>query len=307
MNKLIIFLVLFFGTSIFAFGQDEITKVLSPEEVKIEVTNSQGLPKELEGLSWNRWTSKNFVVCSLNDPQAQYLHKHLELVKGWTFARWGMYDIDLSVPCKLICVDNKDIYRKLFNLNSTKVEIRRSGGKITETVIFLLIDGPPSHTVPIPLSEVCLAEFAQRYNGNFGIWTYRGMGNLNGTLEQIRKRILEIKPRLEKNEPLFFSKGILEMDVEQYKLLSDDQKILFDNCATIFALMIRKEFGQEKYLRFLQQTSEGPPEDAIKTVLLFGGYDNFDRTFKRYMIDLSNDVASGKTPDSYLQVSERAN
>lgn len=308
MNKLIQTLVLFFIIPAFAFGQEEITKVLSPEEVKVEVKNSQGLPKELEGLSWNRWTSKNFVVCSLNDPQAQYLHKHLELVKGWCFSRWGMYDIDLSVPCKLICVDNKDVYRKLFNLNATKVEVRRdSGGRITETVIFLLIDGPPSHTVPTPLTEVCLAEFAQRYQGNFGVWTFRGMGKLNGTLEQIRKSILNIKPRLEKNEPLFFSKGILEMTYDQYKLLPDDQKVLYDDCATVFALMIRKEFGQDKYLRFLQKTAENAPEEAIKEVLMFGGYDNFDRVFKRYMTDLSNDIAATKTPDSYLQIRERTN
>jgi|688.fasta_scaffold96059_5 hypothetical protein len=308
MNKFFQSIVLFLFLTIHAYGQVEIAKVSNPEEVKIEVKNSRGLPKELEGLFWNRWTSKNFVVCSLNDPQAQYLHKHLELVKGWTFSRWGMYDIDLSVPCKLICVDNKDIYRKLFNLSATKVEIRRdSSGKITETVIFLLIDGPPSHTVPIPLTEVCLAEFAQYYQGNFAIWTFRGMGKLNGTLEQIRKCILEVKPKLEKNEPLFYSKGILEMNYEQYKTLPEDQKLLFDNCATIFALMIRKEFGQEKYLKFLQKTAENAPQDGVKKVLMFNDYDGFDRALRRYMIDLSNDITSGKTPDSYLQINERSN
>lgn len=287
------------------YGQEQIIKVLNPEEVSIEVKKSQGLPKELEGLSWNRWTSKNFVVCSLNDPQAQYLNKHLEFVKVWIFSRWGMYDIDFSAPCKLICVDNKDIYKKLFNLTSTKVEVRKNAdGKITETVVFLLIDGPPSHTVPIPLTEVCLAEFAQKYNANFGIWVSKGMSNINGTLEQIRDRILDIKPRLEKNEPLFFSKGILELDNDQYNALPDDKKQLYDNCATIFTLMIRKEFGQERYLKFLQKTSEEAPEEAIKKVLMFGGYDEFDRVFKRYMVDLSNDVLNGKTPDDYLQIKE---
>lgn len=299
-------LSIIFITTTSIFGQDEITKVSSPEEVKLEVTKSNGLPKELEGLSWNRWTSKNFVVCSLNDPQAQYLHKHLELVKGWTFSRWGMYDIDLSVPCKLICVDNKDIYKKLFNLNNTKVEIRKNGGgKIIETVIFLLIDGPPSHTVPIPLTEICMAEFAQKYNGNFGVWTYKGMSYLNGTLDQIRKNILDIKPLLDKNEPLFYSKGLLEMDYERYRLLSDEQKSTFNSCSTVFALMIRKEFGQEKFLKFLQKTAENAPEQALKEILLFEDYDKFDKVFKRYMVDLTNDISVGRTPDSYLQIKEK--
>lgn len=306
MKKFLLIVLAIFAMPLKA--QDEITKVLKPDEVSVEVKKSNGLPKELEGLSWNRWTSKNFVVCSLNDPQAQYLHKHLELVKGWTFSRWGMYDIDLSVPCKLLCVDNKDIYRKLFNLESTKVEVRRNGsGKITETVIFLLINGPPSHTVPIPLAEICISEFAQKYNADFGVWTYKGMSNLNGTLEQIRSRILETKTKLDKNEPLFFSKGLLETNFEQYKILSEDDKKIFDDCSTIFTLMLRKEFGQEKYLKFLQKTSEGPPENAVKSVLMFKDYNELDQSIKRYMIDLSNDVSLGKTPDSYLQIKERNN
>jgi hypothetical protein len=71
--------------------------------------------------------------------------------------------------------------------------------------------------------------------------------------------------------------------------------------------MIRKEFGQEKYLKFLQKTTEDAPEQAIKNVLMFGSYENFDRTFKRYMIDLSNEISEGKTPDSYLQIKENRN
>jgi hypothetical protein len=306
MNICTKFLIIFFIICTSVFSQEQIIKVSNPEEVKVEVLNNKGLPKELEGLSWNRWTSKNFVVCSLNDSQAEYLNKHLELVKGWIFSRWGMYDIEFSYPCKLICVDNKELYEKLFNLNETKVEIRKdSSGKIKETVIFLLIDGPPSKTVPIPLTEVCLSEFSHKYRANFGIWSFFGMGILNGTLDQIRYSILNIKTKIDSNESLFLSKGILEMDYNQYKFLSEEQKTLFKDCSTIFALMIRKEFGQEKYLRFLQKSSEIAPEYAIKEVLLFDGYDSFDKTFKRYLIDISNDIKSGKTPDSYLQISEK--
>ena len=92
MKNMIFALVFLFSCPV--FGQGEITKVYSPQEVSVEVNNSKGIPKELEGLSWNRWTSKNFVVCSLNDTQAQYLHKHLELVKVWAFSRWGLPDHD---------------------------------------------------------------------------------------------------------------------------------------------------------------------------------------------------------------------
>jgi hypothetical protein len=306
MKNMIFALVFLFCCPV--FGQGEITKVYSPQEVSVEVNNSKGIPKELEGLSWNRWTSKNFVVCSLNDIQAQYLHKHLELVKVWAFSRWGLPDHDFPTQCKLICVDDKDLYRKLFNLERTKVEIRRDDrDKIKETVIFLLIDGPPSQTVPIPLTEICLAEFCQKNNVKFNLWTYKGMSNLNGSMEQIRSRVVELKSHLDENDPLFFSKGIMELEASQYTQLSEEKKRLYDNCCTMFCLMIRKEFGQDVYLNLIKEAPVMTAEEAIKSSLKFESYDKIDRTFKRFMIDLSNDVVDGKTPDSYLQIKEKTN
>lgn len=73
-------------------AKDEVVKVTKPKEVRKELSKT-GIPKELEGLQWNRWTSKNFTVCALNDNQAQYLNKHLELVKSWCFARNGGFMI----------------------------------------------------------------------------------------------------------------------------------------------------------------------------------------------------------------------
>jgi hypothetical protein len=309
MKQLTVILVLFSKFLVVpCLGQEPITKVANPHEVRVEVKGYLSIPKEIEVLQWNRWTSKNFVVCSINDTQAQYLHKHLELVKGWVFARWGLYDVDFSTQCKVIAVDRPELYKKLFNIEDTRVEIRREAdGRIKETVIFLLASGQPSRSIPIPLTEVCMAEFAQRYNTKFGTWAYRGMAILNGSLEQIRNSVLEVKPALERNDPLFFSKGILEMNQEQYLKLEPDKKRLYDNCSVIFCLMVRKEFGQDVYLRLLKNASEGSPEDAVKSVLKFTDYGHLDRTLKRYMTDITRDVSSGKTPDSYLQIREKSN
>jgi hypothetical protein len=305
MRKFLIVFALFLASQTDVYAQERMIKVFSPKEVSAEVTKSQGIPKDLEGLSWNRWTSKNFVVCSLNDPQAQYLHKHLELVKKWTFTRWGMYDADFSVQCKLICVDSKDLFKRLFNLDDTKVEIRRdSDGRIVETVIFLLIDGSPSDTVPIPLTEICLAELSQKYNSNFGLWIYKGVSYINGTLEQIREHILVTEKSMEDFSSI---KNLFETSNEQYKKLTDSQKKSFDNLSTTICLFIRKEFGQESFLKFIQVSSESSAEEAIKTVLGFAGYDDFTNTFKRYVKDLSREVSSGKTPDFYLQIKEKNN
>ncbi len=102
---------------------------------------SSTVPKEIEGKQWNRWTSKNFTVLALDDTQAKYLHGHLEEIKSWSLARWGLYDIDFSVECKLICVSDPALFEKLFKIKQTRVEVRRENGKIKENVIFLLANG----------------------------------------------------------------------------------------------------------------------------------------------------------------------
>ena len=304
MKNFLITTTLFLALTGFTFGQERMIKVFNPKEVSVEVNKSKGIPKDLEGLAWNRWTSKNFIVCSLNDPQAQYLHKHLELVKGWTFTRWGMYDVDFSTQCKLICVDDKDLFKRLFNLDNTKIEVRRdSEGRIIETVIFLLIDGPPSDTVPFPLTEICLAELSQKYNSSFDFWVYKGVSYINGTLDQIRERITELKD-FSNSESSYPFKDVFEMTNEKYKNLSQEQKRIFENFSIAMCLFIRKEFGQESFLKFLQVSSESSAEEAIRTVLKFQGYEDFSNTFKRYVRDLSGDILSKKTPDSYLQIQE---
>lgn len=306
MKKFLWSCVILFSLVVPCIAQEQITKVTNPNEVSAELVSTAEVPKELQGLQWNRWTSKNFTVCALNDTQAQYLHKHLELVKVWCFARWGLFDIDFSTECKVIGVDNPVLFKKLFNLDSTRVEIRRdSNGRIKECVIFLLMNEIPSRTIPIPLTEVCLAEFAQKYNTKFGVWARRGMAELNGSIDQIKERIAEIKPMLERNDPLFFSKGLMEMDAESYRKLDEPKKRLFDNCAMMYCLMIRKEFGQDRYLRVLRLSADGNPETTIQTVLRFENYVALDRNFKRFMTDLSRDIVSGRTPDSYLQIREK--
>ena len=283
----------------------DIQKVSLPVEVKFELRTSN-IPQEIEGKVWNRWTTKNFVVCSLDDRQAQYLHKHLEFVKAWAFSRWGLYDLDFSAECKLICVNDPALFEKMFRIKDTKVEIRRdASGKIKESVIFLLINDSPSHTVPVPLTEVCVAEFAQKYNTNFGLWAYRGMSHLNGSIDQIRSDLSQLVPMVKGNQPLYFSKGLLEMTPADYDKLTDGQKDLYDQCAMMFCLLVRKELGQDAFHHLLKKTAEASGETAIKEILKFDNYAHFDRTFKRYMLDLTEDISKGETPDHYLQIREK--
>jgi hypothetical protein len=300
----LLFLALSVVTTRQSFGETEpIRKVTLPVEVREELL-TLNIPDAIKGKVWNRWTSDNFTVLSLNDTQAQYLHKHLELVKVWVFSRWGLYDVPFSAECKLICVDDPELYEKMFKINSTRVEIRRQEDRIEESVIFVLINDAPSHTIPVPLTEVCLAEFALRYQQNFPWWAYRGMSLLNGALDQIRSSLDEFVPTVEQNKKAYFSEGLLSMTKEAYLKLDDDKKRIYDQCAMVFCLMLRQEFGQNSFHHFLNKSTHTSGSDALVDILGFEGNEDFDRTFRRYMIDLMRDIKDNKTPDGYLQIHE---
>lgn len=303
-------IVLLFSSVVCA--QEVIHKVTLPAELTTEISLTS-VPKEIEGLQWNRWTSENFTVLALNNEYAQYLHKHLEQVKSWIFTRWGFRDIDFNSECKLICVDDPVLFEKLFKLQRTRVEVRRDEkGAIKETVIFLLANDSPAHSLPTPLTEVCLAELSQKHNVYFRWWSVRGMSLLNGSLDQIRQRTVDFKSKLDADNAMYFSEGLMKMTQQDYVKLTEEQKSLYDSGAMIMCLLVRKEFGQDKFHKILQGTTvplgSATPTDnsesALRTVLKFDSYGHFDRSLKRFMVDLTRDVADKKTPDEYLQIKE---
>ena len=299
--RLLLVLCVLLGLSVqVSANESSIQKVVMPLEVTNEMQVAPADPS-IKDLKWNRWTSNNFVVCAINDTQAQYLHEHLELVKVWVYTRWGLGDVPFSAECRVICVDNAELFQRLFKLQNSTTEIRRGpDGRIKLCVIFLLADSKPSTVVPVPLTEICLAEFNQRYTEEFGWWSYRGMALLNGSMEQIKSQFasMELGPS--------DSKTLLEMTKEKYMTLQPTEKANFDRRAMVLCVMIRKEFGQDEYLWMLKKTANhGNPEAALKEICGFKGYPDFDLTFSRYMTDLCRDVNSGKTPVSYLQIREK--
>lgn len=290
-----------------AIGSD-IQRVSLPEEVKQEMRVNPD--DDIKGKIWNRWTSENFVVCSLNDTQAQYLNANLEKVKSWIYDRWGLSDTKFSAECRLICVDDKALFKKLFGLDESKVEIRRDNtGKIKLSVIYILLDNKPSKTVPIPLTEVCLAEFEQHNGVKFGWWAHRGISQLNGTIDDIRQDIIDLQPVLSQDKAVFFSKGLFTTTEQDYWKQTPAVRHIYDRCAVCLCLFFRKEFGQEKFLECLRDTAVGKnAESGLSTIYKFNSFNQCDLVFKSYMMDLSAD-ASGRsnrhTPDSYLQIRSR--
>jgi hypothetical protein len=165
-----------------------------------------------------------------------------------------------------------------------------------------LSDNLPSATVPVPVSKVCLAEFAQKHNVKLSPWAYEGISNLNGSISQIKESVNRIKKYIDNDEPLFFSKGLLEFNEELYSKLTQEDKKRFGDCSTAFCLMIRKEFGQNQFHKILKS------EKGIKgfeEILHFKGYTDLDKSFKQYLFDIIKEVGTNNVPDEYLQIQNR--
>jgi len=304
MKRLLAFVLMVTLLSSLCFAEEDISKVSLPSEVKQEM-RVDDKDKEIQGKQWNRWTSGKFVVCSLNDTQAKFLHENLDKVRAWTLTRWGLPDTPLASECRLICVDDKAFFKKLFNLEQTKVEIRRKTGKIEMSVIFMLLDDRPARTIPSPLTEICISEYEQQNNVKFGWWAHRGMCLLNGSLPDIRKNLSDLHTLVKADTALYMGKGLLTMTEEQYAQANAADKEKYDKCAVALCLLLRKEFGQDKFLKMIVEP--GDPEAALKKIYGFDNYGQFDASFKRYMVDLTSDIVGARpkrpvTPDSYLQI-----
>ncbi len=271
-----------------------ITPVVAQEPTKIgsdaiQTFFSIQLPEELKNKQWNRWTTKNFVICSINDGQAQYLHSNLEKIKEWLLTRWGFENFDFKYECRLICVDDPVLYKKMFGIDKSKVEF-----KDNLVVIFLLLNDKPAKTVPLPLTEACLVQLEKSNNIKFPLWFHRSMALLNGSISDIRNDLTILKSDIDKDTPMFFGDDLLKMTEDKFIKLAPEQQALFDRNSLAFTLMVRKELGQAKLIDCLKtgQISDFTPAQL-------------DIVFKNYMVDLTNDIvgASKKmTPDSYLQI-----
>lgn len=297
--RFLMFVLVILLCSTRVLGQ-EIEPVVFPTEVMAEIKAVASNEELIKDKVWNRWTTKNFVVCSLSNSQAQYLHANLENIKTWLQQRWGLYDVDFSAECKLICVDDENLFKKLFRLEKSSVEVRRdSNGKIKETVLFLLLNEPASRTIPMALTEACISEFEQKVGTKFGWWAHRGMAVLNGTSSNIRQCM--------QGPSAYFSiESIFNMTEEQYRRCDPEARKAFDRISMIMCLFLKKEFGTTKFQEMLKETSSGQGiEPAIVKVLMFKNLKDFDLSFQRYVKDLSDDIVANVTPDRYLSVEAR--
>lgn len=294
-----------------AMPQQPLPVKVQMSEIPIPTGHTPPTDSDLQDKVWNRWETRNFVILSLNANQGEYLYKNVEKIKTWLFTRWGLPDITFpkrsykseqpaEPGCMLVCVPTKDYLNKLFKLKSNQSEVQTDDdGNITRSVMWVVLDGSPAEVIPSAITSVCLKEFEQQTNARFQPWVYRGMSHLNSTLPQIRQTVSPLAGKIQQDQKMYLAKGLFEMTEDEWKKLKESQRQLFDAEATAMCLLLRKEFGQSNFLKFLRG---GTSEQGVKMAFDFSDYNELDATFKRYTYHLSVDINVGKTPDHYLQV-----
>lgn len=290
--KYVIILMLFFGS---------VTGLTQASDLVYPLNYAPSDP-ELKNLQWNRYTTQNFVILSIDDNQGKWLADNLEKIKTWCLTRWGFPDIKFSKECRIMCVPNRPLMKKLFNLTESNYEVRRKDGKLEISVLWLILDDKPNKTLPNELTAVCLAEFEAQYNIKLGYYIHRGMSSLNLPPETIRQQIFSLGNEANKGEAVFAADKIFTLAEEDFLKLKTNEQQMFIRQAAALCLMLRKEFGEAKMQGFFRLSVRNKQEDVLKLLYGFRDYQHFDKSYQRYLRDLTNDIFNNKTPDSYLEI-----
>lgn len=287
-----------------SLAQESVSHFQIPTPTGIQIKQDP----DIKNLVWNRRSTKNFVILSLNDDQGKYLQSNIENMKDWVSSRWGFLSGDFpkskfednSEPgCMVLCVPSKDLMKKLFNLDGSYGEVvKDKDGNIEKRVLWLVLDGTPAETIPPALTMICLNQLESDYSYNFGFWAVRGMSVLNSTIPKIKSSLKQVKSELEEGNPMF-TKNIFSLTEDDYKKLSPQKREVFDGTSAMICLLLRKEFGQKNLLDFFKNPST---EENFKMVYGFQNFDHLNQTFKRYSKNLITDISNGVTPNSYLQI-----
>jgi len=286
-QKFIICLVLFLTIQTDSYAPDIVYPFNTAAPQKAEIKN----------LEWNRYTTKNFVILSINNSHGKWISENIENIKSWCLTRWGFDDLDFSRECRIFFVPNKDLMQKLFNLDRSKIEFRKD-----LNVMWVLLDDKPERTVAPFISQVCLKEFEYKNSVKLSIWFKRGSSYLNGTLSDIRQNILSLSDMLKNEETVFSSQKLFSMSEDDLSKEGYQNREIFDRQSLALCLMLRKEFGEAKLQGFLRMANKNDSKSVLKFIYDFDSFDGFDKQYVRFMKDLTSDILNNKTPNSYLEI-----
>lgn len=281
MFKALLFLVLVFSNYA-VFAQD--SNILMP-------AGEQLVQNDFQDLVWNRYTTENFTILSIENKQGKWLSYNIENIKSWCLKRWGLPNIKFEKECRIMVVPNKELLKKLFNISESKYEARIVDGKLEIIAVWLSLDSEEDlvNTVPYFITICSVLEIDQKFNTKSNLFLTKGMAELNRSLVKIKEnlKIANID-----------DKDIIKAFSTDVKKMSQDDL----NKSLIVSLMLRKEFGESRFLRFL--FSNKNTNDSLGLIYNFDS-ESFTKSYARYCKDLASEIKDNKVPDFYLQVEKR--
>jgi hypothetical protein len=269
------------------------------QDSNILMPAGQQVQNDFQDLVWNRYTTENFTILSIENKQGRWLSYNIENIKSWCLKRWGLPNIKFEKECRIMVVPNKELLKKLFNISESRYEARMVDGKLEIIALWLSLDSEEDlvDTVPYFVTICSVLEIDQKFNTKSNIFLTKGMAELNRSLVKIKDNI-KIASGVEAKD-IF---GTLGVDSTKYKKMSQDDLKNFNSKSLIVSLMLRKEFGESRFLRFL--FSNKNTNDSLGLIYNFDP-ESFGKSFTRYCKDLASEIKDNKVPDFYLQVEKR--
>jgi hypothetical protein len=253
---------------------DDISVPFPDQSRSVQKTKAE-VPDDLKGLVWNKWSTKNFIIISIDKSQGVYLKNNIEKVKTWLVTRWGLDDFDFSGDCKIVCVSNKNLLKRIFKLDNPKFEVRKNNDKIELCAIWFSLEDYQKDMPLFELMKICLAQ-KETYSKNDLSFCNDGICFLSQNFEVIKQTILENENSLSKIE---FGDKMNEVQ------------------SGVVCLLMRKEYGQENFLKYLV--------DKNLSCYGFDDQTKFASVLSRYCKNLIEDLKNNKTPKDYIKINRR--
>ena len=238
-----------------------------------------------ENFTWNKWETDNFIILSIEKDHGLSLKRSIESIKDEHSERWGLAKSNLNAKCKLICVRDAEMLKKFFGVDSPRAEIRKDeSGKISTSAIWL--DSKSIQELPSLVAFICASDGSLGANR---LYIQRGISLLSLPPEKV-------KSELSQAGTVNFSE-ISSCSSDKWFGLPPQERS--DRKSALVCLMLRKEFGQERFLSFLYSAQN---QEAIGGVYGFKDASEFNSTLNRYSENIGRDIGKGATPDSYITI-----
>lgn len=289
------FLLFFLTICNNSFCEEKIDVVLEQEELAISQSNTEPeIDPELKGLQWNRYVNKNFVILSIDDRQGRKLSNNILDISSSFFSDWNLDNEELFNECRIFCVPNDNLLKKLFDVESSKVEIRKNEeGETDINVIWVSLNNNNEEVLSPYLTRVIF------FNSKLNLpWFFiRSAEILNSTKEEKNLILNSIVLFYEKEH--FSCSDLFSVSFSDYSSFSKEDKLKFDSQIVVMVLMLKKELGSLKLSSFLK--SKNKLDDKLSKIYGYDGLKEFQVKYDMYFHDIAEDAKNNKVPLIYLE------